>query len=241
MAFLGSSGVGKSTLTNALLGVDKLATQAIREDDAKGRHTTTHRQLHAVPGGCLVLDTPGMRELQMAEAADGIADLFDDITALAAACRFSDCAHETEPGCAVRAAIAAGTLEADAWRAGPSCRPRMPSTPPASPNAATATAPSARWCARRRNRPRTSGASSAAPGSGRAGTGGARTGRDDRARGRGRRDRALGATSITACITGASPKPAGAAGWLTAQARNRAPCGISISAASGWPGRPSAR
>jgi len=113
VAFLGSSGVGKSTLTNALLGVDKLATQAIREDDAKGRHTTTHRQLHAVPGGCLVLDTPGMRELQMAEAADGIADLFDDITALAAACRFSDCAHETEPGCAVRAAIAAGTLEAD--------------------------------------------------------------------------------------------------------------------------------
>ena len=153
-------GVGKSTLTNALLGVDKLATQAIR-----GRMTPRavtpqrHRQLHAVPGGCLVLDTPGMRELQMAEAADGIADLFDDITALAAACRFSDCAHETEPGLrgarGHRGGHARGRPRVGG--AGPSCRPRMPSTPPASPNAATATAPSARWCARRRNRPRTSG------------------------------------------------------------------------------------
>jgi ribosome biogenesis GTPase len=113
VAFLGSSGVGKSTLTNALLGAGRLATQTIREDDAKGRHTTTHRELHPIPGGCLVLDTPGMRELQMADAADGIADLFDDITELAAACRFSDCAHDSEPGCAVRAAVEAGTLDAD--------------------------------------------------------------------------------------------------------------------------------
>ncbi|MCT4683939.1 MAG: ribosome small subunit-dependent GTPase A [Roseicyclus sp.] len=113
VGFLGSSGVGKSTLTNALLGSAALATQTIREDDAKGRHTTTHRELHAIPGGCLVLDTPGMRELQLADAADGIADLFDDITALAADCRFSDCAHDREPGCAVRAAVATGQLDAE--------------------------------------------------------------------------------------------------------------------------------
>ncbi len=112
VAFLGSSGVGKSTLTNALIGTEALETQAIREDDARGRHTTTHRELHPVPGGCLVLDTPGMRELQMVDAAEGIADLFDDITRLAADCRFSDCRHDREPGCAVHAAIAAGQLEA---------------------------------------------------------------------------------------------------------------------------------
>lgn len=112
VAFLGSSGVGKSTLTNALMGTEALETQAIREDDAKGRHTTTHRELHAIPGGCLVLDTPGMRELQMADAAVGIADLFDDITALATGCRFSDCRHDREPGCAIHATVASGQLEA---------------------------------------------------------------------------------------------------------------------------------
>jgi ribosome biogenesis GTPase len=111
VAFLGSSGVGKSTLTNALLGAQAIATQGIREDDAKGRHTTTRRELHATPGGCLLLDTPGMRELQLADAATGIADVFEDIGALADRCRFADCRHESEPGCVVRAAIEDGDLE----------------------------------------------------------------------------------------------------------------------------------
>ncbi|MDV4169564.1 ribosome small subunit-dependent GTPase A [Rhodovulum sp. FJ3] len=111
VAFLGSSGVGKSTLTNALLGAQAIATQGIREDDARGRHTTTRRELHATPGGCLVLDTPGMRELQLTDAATGIADVFEDIEALAASCRFTDCQHETEPGCAVLAAIDDGSLD----------------------------------------------------------------------------------------------------------------------------------
>jgi ribosome biogenesis GTPase len=112
VAFVGSSGVGKSTLTNALLGAKAVATQGIREDDAKGRHTTTRRELHVVTGGCLVLDTPGMRELQLTDAAAGIADLFEDVAALAARCRFTDCRHETEPGCAILAALADGSLDA---------------------------------------------------------------------------------------------------------------------------------
>lgn len=111
VAFLGSSGVGKSTLTNALLGAQAIATQGIREDDARGRHTTTRRELHQVPCGCLVLDTPGMRELQLADSAAAIADVFEDIEALAAQCRFKDCQHETEPGCAVQAALAEGRLD----------------------------------------------------------------------------------------------------------------------------------
>jgi ribosome biogenesis GTPase len=111
VAFLGSSGVGKSTLANALLGTQAIATQSIREDDARGRHTTTRRELHATPGGCLVLDTPGMRELQLTDAATGIADVFEDIEALTSRCRFTDCRHETEPGCAVQAAIEDGSLD----------------------------------------------------------------------------------------------------------------------------------
>ncbi|SMC14775.1 ribosome small subunit-dependent GTPase A [Roseovarius aestuarii] len=111
VAFLGSSGVGKSTLTNALSGVGKIETQAIREDDAKGRHTTTRRQLHMVQGGCLVLDTPGMRELQMMNTASGIDDLFADLQALSIDCRFNDCQHETEPGCAVRKALENGQID----------------------------------------------------------------------------------------------------------------------------------
>lgn len=119
VAFLGSSGVGKSTLTNALAGTDFIETRSIREDDAKGRHTTTRRQLHRVPGGCLVLDTPGMRELQLTDAAAGIDDVFADLHALSARCRFNDCRHRTEPGCAVLAAIECGDIDArrlDRWR-----------------------------------------------------------------------------------------------------------------------------
>ena len=112
VAFLGSSGVGKSTLTNALLESQSIETQTIREDDAKGRHTTTKRELHAMPNGCLILDTPGMRELQLTDAADGINDLFADIQELAAGCRFNDCQHETEPGCAVLQAVEQGALDA---------------------------------------------------------------------------------------------------------------------------------
>ncbi len=111
VAFLGSSGVGKSTLTNALAGNQSIATQAIREDDAKGRHTTTRRQLHVVPGGCVVLDTPGMRELQLADAASGIEDVFADLHDLSTRCRFSDCQHLTEPGCAIVSALEAGTID----------------------------------------------------------------------------------------------------------------------------------
>lgn len=111
VAFLGSSGVGKSTLTNALAGTDAIATQAIRDDDARGRHTTTRRELHLIPGGCLVLDTPGMRELQLADTATGIADTFEDVHALSARCRFGNCQHESEPGCAVRDAIENGRLD----------------------------------------------------------------------------------------------------------------------------------
>ncbi|WP_226623661.1 ribosome small subunit-dependent GTPase A [Alloyangia pacifica] len=112
VAFVGSSGVGKSTLTNALSGAQTIATQGIREDDAKGRHTTTHRELHPVPGGCLLLDTPGMRELQLTDVAAGIAELFEDIEELTTGCRFRNCAHETEPGCAVRAALDDGQIDA---------------------------------------------------------------------------------------------------------------------------------
>ncbi|EEW26987.1 ribosome small subunit-dependent GTPase A [Rhodobacter ferrooxidans] len=111
VAFVGSSGVGKSTLIGGLAGID-LATAGIREDDAKGRHTTTARALHLMPGGGLLIDMPGMRELALFDAAEGIAELFDDIEALAGTCRFRDCSHAAEPGCALQAAIAAGTLEA---------------------------------------------------------------------------------------------------------------------------------
>jgi ribosome biogenesis GTPase len=111
VALLGSSGVGKSTLINTLLGVNAQHTNAIREDDDKGRHTTTSRSIHLLPSGGLLLDTPGMRELQLADCAKGVEETFSEITHLANQCRFKDCKHINEPGCAVRAAIIAGELD----------------------------------------------------------------------------------------------------------------------------------
>jgi ribosome biogenesis GTPase / thiamine phosphate phosphatase len=113
VALLGSSGVGKSTLVNSLAGTEIQDVGDIREDDAKGRHTTSGRTLHRLEVGGWLLDTPGMRELQMADVEDGISDFYSDIIDLAGSCKFSDCQHETEPGCAVRAAVDADALGAD--------------------------------------------------------------------------------------------------------------------------------
>jgi ribosome biogenesis GTPase / thiamine phosphate phosphatase len=115
-ALLGSSGAGKSSLVNALAGRPVMTTQAIREHDARGRHTTTHRELILLPSGRLVLDTPGMRELGLWEADTGLGTTFADIEALTAQCRFRDCAHGTEPGCAVQTALAGGRLDMGRWR-----------------------------------------------------------------------------------------------------------------------------
>ena len=117
-ALLGSSGVGKSTLVNTLVGTELLAVREIRED-GRGRHTTTHRQLVPLPEGGLMLDTPGMRELQLWDADSGIEAAFQDLESLAGECRFADCSHGREPGCAVRAALADGTLDVErfeSWR-----------------------------------------------------------------------------------------------------------------------------
>ncbi|MDA8750852.1 ribosome small subunit-dependent GTPase A [Planktomarina temperata] len=111
VAFLGSSGVGKSTLTNSLAGNEAIATQDVRASDDKGRHTTTGRQLHILPSGCAVLDTPGMREIQLTDVSVGLEETFADLHALKQNCRFNDCAHKTEPGCAVQAAVALGEVD----------------------------------------------------------------------------------------------------------------------------------
>ncbi|MFD4358131.1 ribosome small subunit-dependent GTPase A [Nocardia sp. NPDC058518] len=110
VALIGPSGAGKSTLANALLGAEVFATNAVRAVDGKGRHTTVHRELRPLPGGGTLIDTPGLRGIGLYDAADGIGKTFSDIESLAADCRFADCAHETEPGCAVQAALADGTI-----------------------------------------------------------------------------------------------------------------------------------
>ncbi|QEG35474.1 ribosome small subunit-dependent GTPase A [Bythopirellula goksoeyrii] len=110
VALVGSSGVGKSTLAMSL-GAGHLATQAIREDDGRGRHTTTARSIHRLDTGGLLIDTPGMRELQLADCEEGVAEVFDEIVELAVSCRFRDCTHGEEPDCAVQAAIESGELD----------------------------------------------------------------------------------------------------------------------------------
>jgi ribosome biogenesis GTPase len=114
-ALLGSSGAGKSTLVNALLGRDLQSTNAVRASDGRGRHTTTRRDLIPLAGGGALIDTPGLREVQLWADADSVDDVFPEITALASACRFHDCRHDSEPGCAVRLALERGEIDSARW------------------------------------------------------------------------------------------------------------------------------
>jgi ribosome biogenesis GTPase / thiamine phosphate phosphatase len=115
VALLGSSGVGKSTIVNRLLGGERFLTGAVRESDGRGRHTTTHREMALLPAGGALIDTPGMRELQLWAGQGSVEEVFDEIATLAAQCRFTDCTHAVEPGCAVQAALATGAVSPDRW------------------------------------------------------------------------------------------------------------------------------
>jgi ribosome biogenesis GTPase len=117
IVLLGESGAGKSTLTNALVGDDVVATGEVRKGDAKGRHTTTRRELHVLPSGGVLIDTPGIRSVGLWVDPEAVAATFDDVEELGEGCRFRDCAHETEPGCAVRAAVEAGELAPERYEA----------------------------------------------------------------------------------------------------------------------------
>ena len=114
-ALLGSSGVGKSSLANAICGDETMAVQDIRKDDDKGRHTTTHRELVKIPSGGVLIDTPGMREFQLWDNSDSLDSGFKDVEAFANACKFNDCQHGNEPGCAVQDALATGALPTDRY------------------------------------------------------------------------------------------------------------------------------
>ena len=116
IVLVGSSGAGKSTLVNTIAGEELMKTSAIREDDSKGRHTTTYRQLFVLNNGVTIIDTPGMREIGVMGVEEGIEDTFSDIEALKCQCKFSDCEHRTEPGCAIRAALENGSLDPERYQ-----------------------------------------------------------------------------------------------------------------------------